>query len=108
MEVRLLSDEEFGQTFSAPMKRAEGDEGPLCDFWPYFDAIPADHFQGNDCSNGRVEYVYRDSSEVFEHVLVDSEDKNIFMVVVIHRSLREVHGHYLLDLTKKYGLNDRS
>jgi hypothetical protein len=90
------------------MTRADGDEAPLFDFWPYFDAIPVDHFQAHDCSSGRVEYVYQHSSGVFEHVLVDSEDKNIFMVVVIHRSLRQVHGHYLLDINEEYGVNNGS
>lgn len=106
VEIRLLSEEEFARTFSSPMKRVGSDEDPPIDFWPYFEAIPAGHFQEHDCSFGRVECVYQDNSAVYEHVLVVSETKNVFMVIVIDRTLLQVHGHHLLNLNRKYGLEE--
>jgi len=41
----------------------------------------------------------------FDHVLVNSEDRNVFMVVVLDREAGKVHGHRLLDLNREYGLS---
>jgi hypothetical protein len=102
--MRLLSEAEFQSTFASPMMRLAQDADPPFDFWPYFDEIPAEDFSGHDCSSGRVTYVYRDASGRFEHVLVDSENRDIFMVLVLDRETNVVLGHRLLDLPKLYGL----
>jgi hypothetical protein len=88
------------------MSRAGPDEEPPFDFWPYFHTIPAADFCGYDRSAGEVFYVYRDPTGQFEHVLVNSTTKNVFMVVVLNRQTNAVHGHHLLNLNEKYGLED--
>lgn len=103
--VRKLSSEEFRSTFGAPMDRQASDAAPLFDFWPYVEAIPRADYQGFDCSPGVVEYVYRNSAATFEHVLINSEDRNAFMVVVLDLQAGRVHGHRLLDLNEEYGLD---
>src|SRR4051812_16765969 len=100
-----LSEPQFLATARAAMARAMG-EAPPFDFWPYFDAIPDDDFEGFDCSAGEVTYVYRSPDERFEHVLVNSTDRDVFMVVVLDRTARTVVGHRLLDLPVLYGLRD--
>jgi hypothetical protein len=100
----LLDESEFRATFNAPMARTEADEPPPFDFCAYFESIPRADFCGHDCSAGRVECVYRDALGRFEHVLVNSEDRNVFMVLVLDRQGRKVVGHYLLDLPSLYGL----
>ena len=99
-----LTEAEFHATLDAPMQRAALDEGAPFDFWPYFDAIPQSDFDGHDCSDGTVTYVYRDTNGHFEHVLVDSEDRNVFMVLVLDCVSKRVVGHRLLDLPRLYGL----
>ena len=47
--------------------------------------------------DGIVDTVYEDPSGRFEHMLVNSEDKNVFMVIVLDRREGFVHGHRLLD-----------
>ena len=105
-EVRLLSETEFQSTFTAPMIRLQQDEEPPFDFWSYFDRIPAADFCGHDCSSGRVTYVYRHPSSRFEHVLVDSDSRDVFMVLVLDRESNVVLGHRLLNLPALYGLTD--
>ena len=112
MNTRALSEQEFGSTFAEPMRRVQGDEAPPFDFWDYFEAIPGEHFGGHDCSEGAVEWVYADPSGRFQHVLVNSEKKNVFMVIVLDCDAGQVFGHRLLDLNKEYGVetenkNDR-
>src|SRR5689334_21210313 len=103
--MALLTQEQFAGTFGERSERVGSDEPPPFDFWPYFEAIPAQDFEGHDCSAGRVEYVYHMAPTRFEHVLVNSEDRNVFMVVVLDREACEVHGHRLLDLNREYGLD---
>jgi hypothetical protein len=38
-------------------------------------------------------------------VLINTEDRNIFMVLVLDQEAGAVHGHRLLDLNREYGLN---
>ena len=75
-------------------------------FWDYFDEIQVEDFGKYDCSTGVVTYIYRDSTGRFEHVLVNSDDGDVFMVLVLDLEQRSVFGHYLLDLPDKYGLRD--
>jgi hypothetical protein len=104
MKTRLLSEEEFQKTFGKGMIGATTGESPPFDFWQYFDAIEASDFQHCDCSEGKVEYVYREPYGKFEHVLVGSDRANVFMVLVLDRPENKVIGHCLLNLNQKYGL----
>jgi len=87
------------------MKRLTSDGSPPLDFWDYFESIPQSDFEGHDCSAGAVDYVWEDPTGRFQHVLVNSTDKNIFMVVVLDVPKRVVLGHRLLDLNREYGLS---
>lgn len=102
--MRLLTDAEFQSTFTAPMRRVilDGAGAPVA-FWSYFDAIPPEHFAGRACAGESVSHAWADASGRFEHVLVPTDEPNVFMVLVL--DLREcvVHGHRLLNLDREYG-----
>ena len=53
---------------------------------------------------GEVTYVYRNADGQIEHVLVNSDDRNVFMVLVLDRHGQSVVGHCLLNLPVLYGL----
>jgi hypothetical protein len=101
----LLSQEQYLATFGEPPHRLGPDESPPFDFWPYFESIPPADFEGHDCSAGRIEYAWSMPPGRFVHALVDSEDRNVFMVVVLDSEAGLVYGHRLLDLNREYGLN---
>lgn len=100
----LLSQKEFRATFGEPGHQVGADEPPPFDFWTYFESIPVSDFEGHDCSAGRVDYAWRMPPGPYLHVLVSSEDRNIFMVLVLDCQANAVHGHRLLDLNSEYGL----
>mgnify|MGYP000874511678 CR=1 FL=1 len=56
--MRLLTEPEFLDTMKAPMIRASADAEPPFDFWEYFETIPIADFQGRDCGEGNVRYVW--------------------------------------------------
>jgi hypothetical protein len=100
--MALLSREEYLATFGETRSRLAPDESTPFDFWPYFDAIPDRDFEGHDCSAGAVDYVWREGR--FEHVLVNSEDRNVFMVVILDCEEDRVFEHRLLNLNEEYDL----
>ena len=81
------------------------DEPPPIDFWPYFASIPPSDFEGHDCSAGRVKYAWRMPPDPYVHVLVCSEDRNVFMVLVLDSRASVVYCHRLLDLNREDGLS---
>jgi len=102
--MHSLSENEFLETCNEPMQQIDPNQTPPMDFWPYFEAIPSQDFTGFDCSTGEVNYIWRDASGKYEHVLFNSQDPNVFMVLVLDLSKNEVHGHRLLNLNKEYDL----
>ncbi len=87
------------------MKRLAPDAAPPFEFWDYFGSIPESDFEGHDCRAGAVTYVWEHPAGLFQHVLVSTEDKNIFMVLGLDLPNRRVLGHRLLDLNREYGLD---
>lgn len=102
--MKLLTETEFRATFAEPMQRLGVDAESPVEFWSYFDAIPSEDFAGHDCSEGSVTYVWTDATGHFQHVLINSENRNVFMVVVLDARNALVLGHRLLDLNHGYGL----
>ena len=102
--MNQLTTEAFRATFGDKPERLNGSESPPCDFWDYFERIPEEHFEGLDCSEGLVDYVYRMKEKGIQHVLVNSEDKNTFMVIVLDEKEKKVMGHSLLNLNTEYGV----
>ena len=101
----LLDESEFRKTFGTKMVRVLADGNAPFPFWSYFDLIPQDDFQGYDCSEGSVQWVWREEGGRFEHILIDSkEDKDVFMAVILDLSKEEVFGHRLMDFKHEYGL----
>ncbi len=104
--MKLLSKAKFLATFASPMQRVPLDAEPPFEFWDYFEQIPPEDFEAHDCSNGAVSYAYNDATGRYQQVLVSSEHKNIFMVLVLDLKSQSVMGHRLMDLNKEYGLDE--
>ncbi len=106
---RLTLDEFKATMAGKPSGRRAitADEQPPFDFWTYFDSLPRTEWEGHDFSAGGVSDAYVMPDERWEHVLVSCEDKNVKLVLVLDLEHLEVRGHYLLDLNKMYGLEDR-
>jgi hypothetical protein len=105
MPRKLTEDEPKAVMGNAgPMRRVQSDASPPFDFWPYVEEIPVEDWGGHDFSAGRVTHVYTQQEGRFQFVNIDSEDKNVFLVVVLDLHERLVLGHFLLDLNREYGL----
>jgi hypothetical protein len=105
METFLLSDEAFAAAFAAPMRNVTQDTTAVIDMWPYVAAVNSADLAGHEIHDQLVEYVYRDAKDRYDHVLVMTKTKNVYLAVVVDLIANRVHGHYLLNLNEKYGLD---
>ena len=104
MKTRLLDATEFEATFAAPMRDVLTTATNVLDIWPYVAAIPTAELFGNIIVNGCVEHVYRNGKDTFDHVLVVTGTKNVFLAIVVDLVRNTIFGHRLLDLNVEYGL----
>lgn len=105
MTIRL-NEAEFAATFSEPMRKLPPDASPPFEFWSYFSAIPPADFEGYTARSGQVSHVWENSTGRFQHVLVNTTQANVFMVLVLDVDETRVLGHRLLDLSREYGLDE--
>jgi len=96
--MRLLTEAEYRATMEPEPAPIGPDEEPPFDFWSYFDAIPAADLQGHDFSEGTVTYAWHMPLGNRQHVLVNCERANVFLVLVLDLTRKTVLGHYLLDI----------
>ncbi|WP_433788765.1 hypothetical protein [Actinoplanes sp. CA-252034] len=102
--MRRLTEDEFKATTVPEKERVGLDEEPPFDFWEYFELIPPEDFGEYDFSEGRVSYAWNMCGTVYQHVLVECETSNVYLVLVLDVPGRSVAGHHLLDLNRIYGL----
>lgn len=101
----LLDEATYKSTFGKKMQRVCADGNAPFSFWSYVDGIPKEDFQGYDCSEGGVRWVWRGDDGSFEHILIETkEDQDVFMVVVLDLQRIHVVGHRLMDFKREYGL----
>ena len=91
--------------FSDPMSPIEQQTPLPAGFWEYVDAIPPEQYDGYECRSPVIERAYRDGSGQWDHLLLNTHDENVFMVVLIDRHSATVVGHHLLNLRIHYGLD---
>ena len=103
--MRLLDDASFPATFGDRMRDVAGEESiePV-DIWPYVDGIPRDDVRPFEIAGQDVEHVYRTSDGRFDHVLIPTKTKSVYLAVVIDLAAKSVYRHHVLNLNEKYGL----
>jgi hypothetical protein len=104
MKTRLLSHPEFKATFATPMRDVLATATNEINIWPYVAAIPKEDLDGHFFVDGCVEHVYRNGSGTFDHFLVVTRTRNVFVAVIVDLVQDAIMGHYLLDLNREYGL----
>ena len=105
LTMRLLDDASFHATFGDRMRDVTRDQSiePV-DIWPYVDRIPRDDLGPFTIGGQDVEYVYRTSDARFDHVLIPTKTKNVYLAIVVDLQARRIYGHHVLNLNEKYSL----
>ncbi|MBC8035303.1 MAG: hypothetical protein H7Y03_14230 [Chitinophagaceae bacterium] len=96
-----LTDEQYRKTLAAPMVNVTSTPGPVINIWPYVDQLVAAHVVHPYVYKQQlVEAVYRNPTHKIDHVLLPTQEPNIFNVIVVDLNQNAVIGHYLQDLNK--------
>ena len=104
MHTRQLSDDEFQATMMPKMHNVTETATDVLDIWPYIESVPSADLEGHTINDRLVEVVYRSDDGCFEHVLVLTRTKNVFLAVVVDLARDSIYGHRLLNLNREYGL----
>ncbi len=99
MQTNLLTEEEFIATMSDRMVDATEFAEPAVDIWPYVEALVAEGVvEQYVYDETLVEMVSRNREDSFDHVMLPTEDEEIFIVIVVDFEEEEIYGHYVLNL----------
>lgn len=102
---RRLSESEFKATFTEKMRNVTESATDVLDIWPYVESVPAADLEGHSIYERFVDVVYRNDDERYDHVLVMTRTKNVYLAVIVDLGNDSVYGHRLLDLNREYGIS---
>lgn len=77
----------------------------VLDIWAYVAPVPSADLAGHAVQHDCVEHVYRMLDDRFDHVMVTTFTKNVYLVIVGDLIGEIIFGHHLLDLNAAYGLS---
>src|SRR3954465_5024520 len=100
-----LTEPQFKATMKEPMVDVTAAPGYVVDIWPYVADVASEvGLPTLVLKEELVEQVYRSGNGIHDHVLLPTEKRNKFVVIVVDRSRAAVTGHHILDLNPAYGL----
>ena len=103
--INELSTDQFRSTMASGMSLLNATATPAADIWPYVELLVRDDLVSEYVyKNQLVESVYRAINEAFDHVLLPTSSKNVFIIIVVDINHAQVTGHHRLDLEKEYGI----
>ncbi len=56
-------------------------------------------------NNHLIEAVYINDDNTYQHILLFTDKKNCYVVIIVDVRHRMILGHYLLDLNREYDIN---
>lgn len=100
-----LTTDQFKSTFGKQMLDVTETAESEVDIWSYVGQLAQDYVVLNYVFDKKlVEAVHRNSTNTFDHVLLPTNNKNIFIVIVVDLKAKQIMGHIKLDLEQEYGL----
>jgi hypothetical protein len=93
-----LTEKEYKSTMAGRMIDVTDTAEPIVDIWPYVEELASDKIVPEQVFNNElVESVYQNEDGSFHHVLLPTEDQDIFIVLVIDVTERKIRGNFKLD-----------
>jgi len=105
--TKQLTETEFRSTFGNKMTDVTETAEPVVDIWDYVEELVKENVVDNYVyEDNLVETVYRNDTSTFDHVLLPTDDLNVFITLVVDLTNEAIFGHIKLDLNQKYGLTE--
>jgi hypothetical protein len=101
----ILTEKQYKDTMTNKMVDVTETAQPVVDIWDYVGQLTKDKEVLEYVNEEQlVEKVYRNDQGTFDHVLLPTDNSNIFVVIIIDIGQRKIRGHFRLNLNKEYGL----
>ncbi len=105
MRTRQLNEDEFKATMTPKMHDVAATATGILDVRPYVNSVPSVDLEGHSIHDCLVAGVYRNDDDGFDHVLMMTGTRNVYLAVVVDLAHDSIYGHRVLDLNREYGLS---
>ena len=103
--VKQLNEEQYLSTMGNKMNNVTESAEPLVNIWNYAKQLLKNNLISEyGFSKKYVEAVYENTERTYQHILLFTNQKNFYAVIVVDIVHKTILGHYILDLNEKYGL----
>jgi hypothetical protein len=101
--TKNLTKEEYLETMVSPMTDVTETASPVIDIWNYIkDLVYENIVIKYVWEKNLVEKAYRNGDSSFDHILLPTNENNVFVIIVVNINDKNIYGHYRLDLIKEY------
>lgn len=105
MDVKELSEDQYICTMRSKMNNVTESVEPLVNIWNYAKQLLKNNLISEyGFSQKYVEAVYENNEHTYQHILLFTNQKNSYAVIIVDIIHKTILGHYILDLNEKYGL----
>ena len=105
MQTLRITEDDFKATMTPKLHNVQESVTDVLGIWPYVYSVPSNDLEGDVIYEPFVDGVYRTEDEHFDHVMVMTKTKNVYLAVIVDLACGSFHGHWLLDLNREYGLS---
>lgn len=104
MEIKQLSEAQYIYTMSRKVINVTESAEPLVNIWNYAKQLLKNNLISEyGFSQRYVEAVYENNEHTYQHILLFTNRKNSYIVIIVDIIHKTISGHYILDLNEKYG-----
>jgi hypothetical protein len=100
-----LTEEEYKGTMVGGMVDITETAEPIVNIWPYVEELTTKNIDlGYVYEQELVESVYGNAANTCHHVLLPTNERNVFVIIIVDVKAAQIKGHFYLDLNSEYGL----
>lgn len=100
---KKLSKEKYQSTLTSKMVDKSGDGKSKFNIWPFVNELKRARILSKKTNESELIYkIYKDINDNFEHILLNSENKNNYIVVVVNFYKNKIIGYFSLELKNEY------
>ena len=98
-----LSKEKFESTIIGKMIDATDEVKTMFNIWPFVNDLKRVKIITKKMDENQLVYkAYRDANNEFEHILLNTEKENNYIVIVVNLTKKKAKGYYKLELKNEY------
>ncbi len=99
---KKLSEEKYQSTITGKMLDITAKES-MFNIWPFVNELKRALILSKKTNESELIYkIYKDINDNFEHILLNSENENNYIVIVVNLNKNKVIGYFLINSLKDY------